>query len=98
MTQGSSTPEAKGRQNVASGPVARDGVGAAIAGSGTLRFQSRLPKTITEMVSPARSEMTAICQLAGTVETAVGEDGDPSEDVDWSCGEEPAGRASNVRW
>src|SRR5271156_2407938 len=70
ITHGSSTPAVKGLQKAAREPAARGALGAAIAGSGSLRFHSRLPKTISEVVSPARSKMTATRQPIGTVAAA----------------------------
>src|SRR5579859_6866032 len=69
ITQGSSTPEVNGRQNAASGPAVRVVPGAAIAGSGGFRFNSKLPKTINEVMKPASNRMKATRQRAGTVST-----------------------------
>src|SRR5208337_4915270 len=67
MTQGSSAAEVKGLQKAASGLAALETPGAAIAGSGSFRFHSRLPKTINEVIKPASTNMNAIRHPAGTV-------------------------------
>src|ERR1700733_12200499 len=68
-THGSSPAEVKGLHRVAREPAARGAPGAAMADSGSLRFQSRLPRMISEVVRPAKSKITAIRQRAGTAST-----------------------------
>src|SRR5258707_15695752 len=69
ITQGSSSPEAKGLQRAARGPTARGALDAAIAGSDFFRVQSRLPKTTSEVMKPTRSKMKATRQRAGMAST-----------------------------
>src|SRR5580704_19694354 len=97
ITQGSSAPAVKGLHKVAREPAERDALGAAIAGSDDLRFHSRLPKTTSDVVSPARSRMTAIRQTVGTVVTVTTDAGASRAATPRGPGNDSADLASNVR-
>src|SRR5208282_3738155 len=69
ITQGSSVPDVKGRQKSARGPVTPPATDLSVVESASLRFESTLPKTISDTTRPASNKATAIRQRGGTTST-----------------------------
>ena len=77
--------------------MARDGLGAAVAGWGNLRLHSRIPTTSNEMARHAKSKIIAVRIRAGTLSITTLRGTGSDEGSAWGCEGDSTSLGSKTR-